>query len=153
MFLAQGLPVGKDLSNDGSMYHTPDDTEGDKGGDDGLDNEIITIDLEKVNPNIDQIFFFLNIYSPRDIDFLKIPYAAIRMCEYEGTQKDIRRIKEVFAQYDVAKDERFSGKDALIMGKLYRRNGEWKFAAIGDAFSDENDLRNTIKRILNSYTK
>lgn len=40
------------------MYHTPDDTEGDKGGDDGLDNEIITVDLTKVNPQIDQIFSF-----------------------------------------------------------------------------------------------
>lgn len=67
------------------MYHTPDDTEGDKGGDDGLDNEIITVDLTKVNPVIDQIFFFLNIYQPRNIDFQRIPYVAIRM--YEGTPK------------------------------------------------------------------
>lgn len=153
MFQAVGLPVGKDWSADKSMFHTPDDTEGDKGGDDGLDNEIITVDLEKVSNGIDQIFFFLNIYAPKDIDFLQIPYASIRMCEYEGTQKDINKIKEVFAQYDVAKDSQFSGKDALIMGKLYRRNGEWKFAAIGDAFNDGNDLRNTVKRILNSYTK
>lgn len=153
MFTKVGLPIGKDLSADGSMYHTPDDTEGDKGGDDGLDNEIITVDLQKVNPAIDQIFFFLNIYSPRDIDFLKIPYAAIRMCEYEGTQKDIRKIKEVFAQYDVAKDNHFSGKNALIMGRLYRHNGDWKFAAIGDAYDDHNDLRQTIQRILKSYIK
>lgn len=39
------------------------------------------------------------------------------------------------------------------MGKLYRRNGEWKFAAIGEAFSDQNDLRRTIKRILDSYAR
>lgn len=148
-FLRQrGLPVGKDLSDDKSMFHTPDDTEGDKGGDDGLDNEIITVDLAKVNPNISQIFFFLNIYSPQNVDFLKIPYAAIRM--YEGTPK---KVNEVFAQYDVAKDPIFSGKDALIMGKLYRRNGEWKFAAIGDAFADKYDLRNTIQRILDGYAK
>lgn len=153
-FLAQyNLPAGKDWSADKSMFHTPDDTEGDKGGDDGLDNEIITVDLEKVNSKISQIFFFLNIYSPRDIDFLKIPYAAIRMCEYEGTQDDIKFVKEVFAQYDVAKDSQFAGKNALIMGKLYRRNGEWKFAAIGDAYNDQYDLRKTVKRILASYTK
>lgn len=148
MFQNAGLPVGKDWSNDHSMYHSPDDTEGDKGGDDGLDNEIITVDLNQVNPNISQIFFFLNIYSPRGIDFLKIPYAAIRM--FEGTPQ---KVNSVFAQYDVAKDPQFAGKDALIMGKLYRRGGEWKFAAIGDAFSDSNDLRNTVKRILNNYAK
>lgn len=148
MFQNVGLPVGKDWSNDHSMYHSPDDTEGDKGGDDGLDNEIITVDLNQVNPNISQIFFFLNIYSPRGIDFLKIPYAAIRM--FEGTPQ---KVNSVFAQYDVAKGPQFAGKDALIMGKLYRRGGEWKFAAIGDAFSDNNDLRNTVKRILNNYAK
>lgn len=147
-FQQVGLPIGKDWSADGSMYHTPDDTEGDKGGDDGLDNEIITVDLNKVNPRIDQIFFFLNIYSPRDIDFLKIPYAAIRM--FEGTPE---RVNSVFAQYDVAKDPLFAGKNALVMGKLYRRSGEWKFNAIGDAFDDNYDLRQTIKRILTSYNK
>lgn len=147
-FQAAGLPIGKDWSADKSMYHTPDDTEGDKGGDDGLDNEIITVDLTKVNPAIDQIFFFLNIYQPRNIDFQKIPYVAIRM--YEGTPK---KVKSIFAQYDVAKENQFMGKNALIMGKLYRRNGDWKFAAIGDAFDDQNDLRQTVKRILTSYSK
>ena len=147
-FQAAGLPIGKDWSADKSMYHSPDDTEGDKGGDDGLDNEIITVDLTKVNPVIDQIFFFLNIYQPRNIDFQRIPYVAIRM--YEGTPK---KVKSIFAQYDVAKENQFMGKNALIMGKLYRRNGDWKFAAIGDAFDDQNDIRQTVKRILTSYSK
>lgn len=148
MFQCVGLPVGKDWSADKSMYHTPDDTEGDKGGDDGLDNEIIIVDLTKVNPDISQIFFFLNIYSPQNIDFQRIPYVAIRM--FEGTPE---KVASVFAQYDVAKESQFAGADALIMGKLYRRGNEWKFAAIGDAFSDNNDLRNTVKRIVNNYAK
>lgn len=154
-----GLPKGADWSKDKALYHTPDDTEGDKGGDDGLDNEIITVDLEKIGSNIDSMVFFLNIFNPRGIDFLQIPYAAIRMCEYEGTQTDIRKIKEVFAQYDVAKDSQFSGKNSLVLGRLYRHNGEWKFGAIGDAFDDaDNHLPNsnislTIKRILKQYSK
>lgn len=145
-FKAVGLPVGKDWSADKSMFHTPDDTEGDKGGDDGLDNEIVTVDLEKVDSRIEQIYFFLNIFRPKGIDFQKIPYVSIRM--FEGTPE---RVDAVFAQYDVAKQEQFAGKDALVMGKLYRRNGEWKFAAIGDAFADGNDLRQTIMRILTTY--
>lgn len=144
---AQGLPAGKDWSDDKSMYHTPDDTEGDKGGDDGLDNEIITVDLNKVSPRISQIFFYLNIYKPDTIDFLKIPYAAIRM--FEGTPE---KVNTVFAKYDVAKDPQFAGKRALIMGKLYRHNGEWKFAAIGDAFDDSN-IAVTALRIVRSYAK
>lgn len=141
------------------MYHTPDDTEGDKGGDDGLDNEIVTVDLTKVNPDIDQIFFFIDIFSPKGVDFKKVPYANIRMCEYEGSQTDVRRVTNIFAQYDVAKEEQFASKNALILGKLYRRNGEWKFAAIGDAFDHSDgilpnsNLCITIKKILNTYTK
>ena len=147
-FTSAGLPIGKDWSTDKAMYHTPDDTEGDKGGDDGLDNEIITVDLTKVNPQIDKIFFFLNIYSPKNIDFQKIPYVAIRM--YEGTPE---KVTSVFAQYDVAKNAQFTETDALIMGKLYRRSNNWKFAAIGDAYRDNNDLRKTIKRIIENYSK
>ncbi len=157
--LLKGLPLGNDWSRDRSMYHTPDDTEGDHGEDDGLDNEIVTIDLAKVNPSIHQIFFFLDIFSPKGVDFLKIPYAAIRMCEYEGTQTDVKRVTNEFAQYDVAKEEQFAGKNALILGKLYRHNGDWKFAAIGDAYNhSDNVLPNsnlcyTIKKILTNYVK
>ena len=43
-------------------------------------------------------------------------------------------------------------KKALIMGKLYRRGNDWKFAAIGDAYEDAN-LCLTIRRILTSYSK
>lgn len=100
-----------------------------------------------VSNNIEQIFFFLNIYSPKTIDFLKIPYVAIRM--YEGTPT---KVNEVFAKYDVSKERQFEGKRALIMGKLYRRNEEWKFAAIGDAFDDDN-LCNTMKRIIRDYAR
>ena len=147
LFRQNGLPVGKEVSADGALKSSGDDTEGDKGGDDGLDNEIISVDLTRVSSRTEQIFFFLNIYSPKDIDFLKIPYAAIRM--YEGTPE---RVNSVFAKYDVAKEQNFSGKRALIMGKLYRRNGEWKFAAIGDAFEDSS-LVITVKRILRDYAK
>ena len=148
MFLARGLPVGKDWSADGSMYHTPDDTAGDKGGNDGLDNEIVQIDLSKVRSNISQIFFFLNIFEPKHVDFVKVPYVQVRM--FEGTPQ---HVKEIFAQYDVAADPQFVGKNALLLGKLYRRAGEWRFGAIGDAFDDRYDLRNTIQRILDNYAK
>lgn len=142
-----GFPKGKEFSFDGAFKSAGDDTAGDKGGDDGLDNEIISVDLSMVGNNTEQIFFFLNIYSPRTIDFLKIPYVAIRM--YEGTPT---KVNEVFAKYDVAKEQQFKGKRALIMGKLYRRNSEWKFAAIGDAFDDDN-LCNTMKRIIRDYAR
>lgn len=145
-FLARyGQQPGKLDSKDRALHHSGDDRKGDQDGDDGLDNEIITVDLNKVSPNVQQIFFFLNNCGKED--FSQIPYAAIRM--YEGTPT---RVNSVFAQYDVAADTKYRGKLAQIMGKLYRHNGEWKFSAIGDAYEDAN-LCLTIKRILTDYSK
>ena len=143
------LPKGKLDSNDHALHHTGDDLTGDQNGDDGLDNEIITVDLARVSSNVNSIVFFLNIYNNDEYkgDFSGIPYASIRM--YEGTPTNVR---EVFAQYDVATKTECVGKRALVMGKLYRHNGEWKFAAIGDSFEDPS-IVHTIVRVAKSYSK
>jgi len=138
-----GLPKGKLLTSDGAMKHTGDDLEGDKGGDDGLDNEIITVDLTRLNSNVTQIFFFLNNAGAED--YSQIPYAKIRM--YEGTPT---MVKSVFADYNVAAESQYVGKRSIIMGKLYKRNNEWKFSAIGDP-TDDSFLGQTIHRIVKSY--
>ena len=144
-----GLPNGKLDSIDRALHHTGDDTEGDQNGDDGLDNEIITVDLNRVDTKVNQIVFFLNIYNNEDFqgDFSEIPYASIRM--YEGTASTV---SEVFASYAVATKSNCVGMRALVMGKLYRRNGEWKFAAIGDAFEDKS-IVHTIVRVMKDYSK
>lgn len=146
---AAKLPKGKLDSKDRALHHTGDDLTGDQNGDDGLDNEIITVDLARVNSNVNSIVFFLNIYNNNEYqgDFSGIPYASIRM--YEGTATKVR---EVFAQYDVATKNDCIGKRALVMGKLYRHNGEWKFAAIGDAFEDRSIVY-TIARVAKDYSK
>ena len=138
-----GLPKGKLLTSDGAMKHTGDDLEGDKGGDDGLDNEIITVDLNRLNANVSQIFFFLN--NAGGEDFSQIPYAKIRM--YEGTPTSVQ---SVFADYNVSAEAQYVGKRSIIMGKLYKRNGEWKFSAIGDP-TEDTFLGQTIQKIVKSY--
>ncbi len=138
-----GLPKGKLVTIDGAMKHTGDDLEGDKGGDDGLDNEIITVDLTKLNSNVSQIFFFLN--NAGNEDFSQIPYAKIRM--YEGTPT---RVTSVFADYNVSAESQYVGKRSIIMGKLYKRSGEWKFSAIGDP-TEDTFLGQTIHKIVKSY--
>lgn len=144
-----GLPNGKLDSIDGAMHHKGDDLTGDTEGDDGLDNEIITVNLNQVNPQVNSIVFFLNIYNNDEYggDFSGIPYASIRM--YEGTPN---KVNQVFAQYDVATKTDCVGKRGLVMGKLYRRNGDWKFAAIGDAFEDQSIVY-TIARVVKDYSK
>lgn len=145
-FLAHyGLPPGKLDSLDGALHHTGDDRSGDTGGDDGLDNEIITVNLPKVSANVTQIFFFLNNCGRED--FSQIPYASIRM--FEGTPD---RVDKVFAAYNVAAEAAYKDKTALVMGELYKHNGIWKFNAVGDAYPHPN-LGETIKVISQQYIR
>lgn len=152
-----GLPNGKLVSLDGALRHTGDDQIGDTNGDDGLDNEIIMVDLSRVSPRVESIVFFLNIYNNEEYqgDFSGIPYAYIRM--FEPVMKSVKGesvvagVKETYAQYDVATKTDCIGMRGLVLGKLYRRNGEWKFAAIGDAFPDQN-IVNTIGRVMRDYS-
>ncbi len=149
-FLSQNrLPLGKLKTADGALVHSGDDRKGDYGGDDGLDNEVISVDLNRVNPIITKIFFFINIYlnKGQTHDFSKIPYAKIRM--YEGTST---RVNKVHSSFDITTDSSYINKRALIMGKLYKRNDEWKFDAIGDP-TEDNIFLATLQNILNSYAK
>lgn len=141
------IPLGKLQSKDMALRHSGDDRQGDVGGDDGLDNEIISIDLNNVDSSVDRIFFFLNIYlnQGQNFDFSHVPFAKIRM--YEGTPT---RVNSVHSQYDIVTDNSYAGKRSLILGKLYKREGNWKFDAIGDAASDQMFI-NTIQRILKNY--
>ena len=145
-----GLPNGKLDSVDRALHHTGDDIHGDPDGDDGMDNEIITVDLSRVNSKVHSIVFFLNIYNNNAYrgDFSGIPYASIRM--FEGTPD--KAPKQVFAQYNVATKTECVGMRGLVMGKLYRRGTDWKFAAIGDAFPDPS-IVNTIARVIKDYSK
>lgn len=142
-------PLGKLSSKDGALRHSGDDRQGDVGGDDGLDNEVITVDLTRVSPDVDKIFFFINIYlnQGQKFDFSHIPFAKIRM--YEGTAS---RVNTVHSTFDMVTDTSYVGKGAIILAKLYKRNNEWKFDAIGEPTNDRIFLE-TIQNIIKSYAK
>ena len=122
---------------DAGITHSGDDRTGDLDGDDGLDNEVISLDLNRVSSNVDQIVFVLNSYDGHD--FATVPFASIRL--YEGTPE---RVNSVVASFDIASDVKFSGYVSMILGKLYRRNGEWKFSAIGEPTMDKK-LEQTLE--------
>ena len=124
------------------VKHSGDDLVGDDE-DDGLDNEVIQVNLPQLNPNVEQVVFILNSFKGQD--FATIPYASIRL--YEGTPD---RVNEVFATYEVAKEPQFSGYVSMILGKLYKRNGEWKFSAIGEPTKDKK-LQDTINSVAQRY--
>ncbi len=134
---------GNLTSQDSSVKHSGDDLTGDMGGDDGLDNEVITLDFAKLNQSVSHIAFVLNSF--RGHDFGTIPFASIRI--YEGTPK---RVNEVFATYDIANGDGFAGHVSMVMGVFYKKNNEWKFNAVGEPTKDKK-LEETINTVVQNY--
>lgn len=114
------------------VHHYGDDLTGDADGDDGMDNETVEITLSEIEPRVEHVFFVLNSYRHHKFD--KIPYIGIRIYT-SPNNKPKERISDpvtILAQYslkDMASE--FQGKESVILGEAYRRNGEWKFKAIG----------------------
>jgi len=134
---------GKLKSPCGSIQHSGDDLTGDMDGDDGLDNEIITIDLNKLAPSADKVAVVLNSF--RGHDFKTIPFASLRL--YEGTPT---RVDNVIASYNIANEPKFHGSVSMVLGVLYRKDGGWKFRAVGEPTSDKN-LEGTLRTVQSNY--
>lgn len=130
-------------SRDHAVMHSGDDLTGDLNGDDGLDNEVITVDLSRLDPSVTTVAFFLNSFQGHD--FAIVPFASIRI--YEGTPS---KVHEIFATYNIAGETNFAGHVSMVMGTLYKRNGEWKFNAIGEPTKDR-DVEQTVNTIQNNY--
>jgi len=141
--LEEVIYFGNLKSKNGSVKHSGDDLTGDMGGDDGLDNEIITLDFSLLDSKVSYVAFVLNSF--RGHDFKSIPFASIRI--YEGSP---RRVNEVFATYDIANGPNFAGHVSMVMGVFYKKNGEWKFNAIGEPTKDKK-LEDTVKTVTQNY--
>ena len=122
------------------INHSGDDMTGDTDGDDGLDNEVIMVDLSKAPQKAISIWFYLNSYSGQD--FGVIPNVSLRI--YEGTPS---RVDHNFAQIIIQNDPSFAGKKAMVLGKLYLHKGNWKFETVGIGTNDKRipQIINTIK--------
>lgn len=134
---------GQLKSKDGSISHSGDDLVGDVDGDDGLDNEIISINLSNVPANVQSVAVVLNSF--RGQDFASIPFASIRL--YEGSAT---RVDNELAKYNIANDAKFSGSVSMVLGLMYRHNGSWKFRAIGEATTDKK-LEQTLQTVAQNY--
>lgn len=122
-------PTEKEFIFYGNLVHSTESVQhmGDNltGGGDGDDEEIM-IDLEKVPASIEKIAFTVTIYEAekRRQNFGQVSNAFIRIVDSSNNTELIR--------YDLGED--FSIETAVVVGELYRNNGEWKFNAIGSGF-------------------
>lgn len=106
----------------GAVEHMGDNLTGEGDGDD----EQIMVDLSLVPANVEKIAFTVTIYEAeqRRQNFGQVSNSFIRIVD-ETTNEEL-------IHYDLGED--FSIETAVVVGELYRHNGEWKFNAIGSGF-------------------
>ncbi len=126
---AEGYYVfyGNTDSPDGALRHTGDDPTG--GNSDGGDDESITIDLSRVDVAIQEILFLVTIHEAavRKQNFGQVRESYIRVVDNSGNVE--------IAKYELGED--FSVETAVEFGRLYRRDGKWKFEASGIGYKED----------------
>lgn len=106
----------------GCVVHTGDNRTGAGAGDD----ETIMIDLKNIPAEVDRIAVAVTIYDAetRRQTFGQVCNSYCRIYdEATGTE---------MVHYDLGED--FSTETAIVVGELYRHNGEWKFNAVGSGW-------------------
>ena len=144
---ADGKVVSRDINQSvvyfGNLRHASDAIihQGDNltGAGEG-DDEQILVDLARIPTSIERLVFVVNIYDAnvRGQHFGMIQNAFIRLVNLENRAEICR--------YDLT--ENYSGMTGLIVGEIYRKNGEWKFNAVGQPVRQASRLQSLI----NLYT-
>lgn len=108
---------------DGAVEHTGDNLTGDGDGDD----EQIKVDLSKIAATAAEICIVVTIHDAenRRQNFGQIRNSYIRI--FDGTKTEILK-------YELEED--FSIETAVEFGRIYKRNSEWKFEAVGAGMKD-----------------
>lgn len=106
-------------SPDGAVEHTGDNLTGDGDGDD----ESIKVDLSKISPDATEICIIVTIHEAesRHQNFGQVRNSFVRIYNQDT--------KEEILKYELEED--FSIETAVEFGRLYKRNNEWKFEAVG----------------------
>jgi len=106
-------------SPDGAVEHTGDNSTGDGDGDD----EQVKVDLTKIDPRVSEICVVVTIHDAetRKQNFGQVRNSFVRI--FDATTN------EVILKYELEED--FSIETAVEFGRIYKREGKWKFEAVG----------------------
>jgi len=87
---------------------------------------IYGIILERVNPEIEEITFVVTIHEAQEVNanFSNIRNSFIKISNLDKGSELLR--------YELT--ENFSRETAIEFGRLYRKNGEWRFQAVGQGY-------------------
>ncbi len=108
---------------DQCVVHQGDNRTGEGEGDD----EQIFVDLDLIPSNIEKIAIVVTIDSAaeRGQNFGMVDNAFCRLVNTETDKEEVH--------FDLGED--FSVETAVVIGEIYRHNGDWKFNAIGQGFA------------------
>ncbi len=114
-------------SPDGALRHTGDDPTGGNSADG--DDESIEVDLSKVDARINEILFVVTIHEAiqRKQNYGQVRNSYIRIVDDSNGQE--------IAKYELGED--FSIETAVEFGRLYKRDGKWKFEASGIGYKED----------------
>lgn len=106
-------------SPDEAVIHLGDNTDGEGEGDD----EQIKIDLSKINPAVMEICIVVTIHDAetRKQNFGQVRNSFIRIVDDSNNTELVK--------YEL--DEDFSIETAVEFGRVYNKDGQWKFEATG----------------------
>lgn len=120
-------------SPDGAVEHSGDNLTGEGAGDD----EQIKVDLTRIDPNVAEISIVVTIHEAeqRRQNFGQVRNSFIRIFDTATNQ--------VLLKYELEED--FSIETAVEFGRIYKRNNEWKFEAVGAG------MKGGLQDYLNKY--
>lgn len=102
-----------------AVIHNGDNRTGEGDGDD----ETLTIDFSKLTNGEEKIVFVVTIHeaSSKNQNFGQVNGSFIRILDKENNTEIMK--------YDLNED--YSTETAMVFGELYKKDGEWKFNAVG----------------------
>ena len=105
------------------VVHTGDNRTGD--GDE--DDEVIKVNFDAIPSDYTNLSVAVTIYDAdnRLQNFGMVNNAYVRVADEETGEELIR--------YDLSED--FSTETAIVVAEIYKKNGEWKFKAVGSGYN------------------
>jgi len=119
-----------------SVVHTGDERTGRTEDDD----EVINVDLSKIDSSASEIIFLVTIHEAeiRNQNFGQIRDSKIAISNIETGESLLSYILE----------EDCSIETSMVFGRLYKSNNEWKFHAVGTG--SRNDISHYVNKYINN---
>ncbi len=100
------------------------------GAGDGDDEQII-VKLDSLDQKYQKILFVVSIYQgkQKNQNFSMVENAFIRAVDNKGKE---------LAKFNISGDATYSGMCSMVFSEVYRKDGTWKFRAIGESYQTDN---------------